>query len=88
MPKCLTIACTYRQTGTPIACNKNNEICVSSAAGSDEPKLGYSEFKDLMIEIEQEYYEHFVGEDKDQEVGGIIDHIFGYKKIKDYDFSQ
>ncbi len=27
MPRCLTLLCTYRQTGIQIVCNENTEIC-------------------------------------------------------------
>jgi hypothetical protein len=79
LPRCLTPICNYRQTGNPIVCYPGkNECRCKSKSVEDELEM------DNAIEtIIQEVNEH-KDEIAEGEFGGILDHIFGYKKIKDY----
>ena len=33
LPRCLTLICNYRQTGTPIVCNKKTQTCQEKVKG-------------------------------------------------------
>ena len=63
--------------GIPIQCNKKTEECKSKPIEYEEkidPVELYEDFVEMVKENDWE----------DEDVGGLIDHIYGYPKIKDY----
>lgn len=76
LPRCLTFVCNYRQTGTPIVCVEASQTCTINGEESF-PMLPQ------MKMIGGEIVEH-ASEISNGKVGGIVDHIYGYKKIRDY----
>lgn len=77
LPKCLTFICNYRQTGTRIVCVEASATCTVNG----EESVGY----------DRKTYELFTAEFSEHSselasgnVNGVIDHIYGYKKIRDY----
>lgn len=82
LPRCLTLICNYHQTGTPVVCNKNTQTCKVKVNGEDDEEPTAMEYMDALATAVQEHYT----EEQFEDVDGIIDHITGYKKIKDYTF--
>lgn len=79
LPRCLTLLCNYRQTGNPIVCYPGKKECRYKKK-SVEDELEMPEAVSYLLGELNEHKEEIA----DGEFGGILDHIFGYKKIKDY----
>lgn len=78
LPFCLTkLICNYKQVGIPIQCNKNKEECKSKPIEYEEKIDPVEAYEDFMKMVEENGLE-------DEDVGSLIDHIYGYPKIKDY----
>lgn len=75
LPRCLTPICNYSPVGTPVVCYPKKQECDFKTKGSEE-SYKYNYLVEQLIEHQDEI--------QDGEYGSIIDHIFGYKKIKDY----
>ena len=84
LPICLTLLCNYQQPGVPIPCNKNLQECsVKNAKEYEEDyTLNMEELANALASGMEEHYAHEY--DEGESVEGIIDHITGYKKIRDY----
>ena len=79
LPRCLTPICNYRQTGSPIVCYPGKQQCRCKNK-KIEDELEMPEAVSYLIAELNEHKEEIA----DAEFGGILDHIFGYKKLKDY----
>lgn len=79
LPRCLTPICNYRQTGSPIVCYPGKSECRCKDKRAEDEL----EMDDAIPVLMQELNEH-KEEIADGEFGSILDHIFGYKKIRDY----
>jgi putative lipase involved disintegration of autophagic bodies len=79
LPRCLTPICNYRQTGNPIVCYPGKAECRCKNK-SIEDELEMNEAVPFLLQELNEHKEELA----EGEVGGILDHIYGYKKIKDY----
>ena len=84
LPRCLTLLCTYQQTGTRISCNKKYEVCEYK----EDDDFDFSSLKlgNLVGTVTEAVIEHAT-EEEHQPDGygiGILDHIFEYKNLKDY----
>ena len=71
LPFCITPLCNYRHTGVPVVCHYNTEQCVAKDAKKAEDNEG--DFGYFMEELK----EH----EEDEDLNGLLDHIYGYKKI-------
>ena len=69
--------------GIPIQCNKNTEICEAKPIEYEEKINAKEMIADLIETIQEHIYEGH----GDEELQGLIDHINGYPKIKDYTYS-
>jgi hypothetical protein len=78
LPVCFTPICNYKQTGTPIVCNKKTEICTRKVV-SEEEEMTKADYVRVFAEVAKEHYS-----EKEGEVDGLLDHIYGYPKIKNY----
>ena len=78
LPRCLTLLCNYGQTGTPYICYLGQEKCVGPKGDS----LAVSKVT-KMNNLISEVIEH-KNEILNRQFGGIIDHIYEYKNIKDF----
>lgn len=78
LPRCLTLICNYKQTGTAIVCNKNTQTCQAKNA-SEEEEMSDAEYLNALAEAVTDHYS-----EEGDNVDGIIDHITGYKKIREY----
>ena len=88
LPICLTLLCNYKQPGIPIVCKKNLQECSVKNAKEYEENSTFS-VEELANAIASGVEEHYAHEyDEGESVGGIIDHITGYKKIRDYTLVQ
>jgi hypothetical protein len=77
LPRCLTLLCNYRQTGNPIVCYPKKQECrCKNKAVEDELEESF----EYILEEIKEHQEEL----KEGELGGILDHIYGYKKTRDY----
>ncbi len=72
------ILCNYKHSGTGYSCNKKTEVC--SPTGKVSFEMADMQLDDLVSNV----IEAFAEEQDENEVGGIIDHITGYKKLKNY----
>ena len=83
LPRCLTLLCNYHQTGVALRCNKKTEVCQQlncpNQAPFDEEALGT--IQEYIADVAGAIQEHSTSDDDN----GIIDHIYGYKKIYNYD---
>lgn len=79
LPRCLTLLCNYKQTGTPYVCNKNKQECRLKGTSEEDEEMTTSEYLKAISDMA---HEHFTEEG--DEVDGILDHIYGYKKIISY----
>lgn len=73
MPECLTVLCNYKHTGQQYTCIENDEKCT----------------KDAKKEVRGFLHEAIWKRRADpsmQNLGSIVDHIYGYKKI--YNFTE
>lgn len=77
LPKCLTFVCNYRQTGTPIVCLEAAQTCTVN--GEESVALNKKAYNIFTAEFSEHSSELAEGN-----VNGVIDHIYGYKKIRDY----
>lgn len=78
LPRCFTPICNYRHSGTGYSCDKKTEVC------SPTGKVNF-EWQDMQLDdLVSNVIESFAEEQDENEVGGIIDHITGYKKLKNY----
>lgn len=77
MPRCLTLLCTYRQTGIQIVCKEEEAICRQEAYIPDDDDELASTVKHLTQHLIEEPYGH--------KIQSIMDHVDGYPKI--YNFS-
>jgi len=78
MPRCLTLLCTYRQTGIKIVCYENTKICQQEAEiddDDDEVELTQT-VQHLTRDIISAPYGH--------KLESIMDHVNGYPKIYDH----
>jgi len=83
LPRCFTLLCNYKQTGIPIRCNKNKEVCTVQNCASkelynEEEEIGNA--SEYLFDLSQAIIEH----NSEEQLDGIIDHIYGYKKIYNY----
>ena len=74
MPRCLTLVCNYGQTGTPYICYPSKGQCVKSSSSVDYKVPG----KAILTNLVSEVIEH-KDEVSNGQLGGIVDHIYGYK---------
>ena len=73
MPECLTVLCNYKHTGSQYTCIENDEKCTK-----DKKK----EVKGFLHEMLWKKR----ADDSMKNLGSIVDHIYGYKKI--YNFTE
>jgi hypothetical protein len=79
LPFCITPLCNYRHTGKAVVCRYRSETCTFKNSRRSLEELPDFDLGSAVEEI-QEHSEEI----KDGELGGLLDHIFGYKKIRDY----
>jgi len=79
LPTCYTPLCNYQQTGIPYVCAATTETCTRKASGES---LNLSQDSGYLVSELKEHSSELLKGD----LNGVIDHIFGYKKIKDYTF--
>jgi len=72
LPECLTIICNYKHVGLQYVCIEEEGIC----RGNLPVPEGFFERMEWAVGSEQ----------KQQNLGSIVDHIYGYKKI--YNFTM
>lgn len=80
LPKCLTLLCTYEQTGTPVGCDRNQEICSEKLSLFPIESRIENQIRNVKDEMQEQMNSSF-----DEELGDIFDHIEGYKYIKDFE---
>lgn len=80
LPRCLTPLCNYKQTGTAVVCRKGKKVCKARGVGETEDELEWTEETKTFFEEINEHKEELAEGD----VEGILDHIYGYKKIRDF----
>lgn len=80
LPECLSIFCGYRHAGIKIVCKKKQQICTQVKEVDDGNIFGKiaETYDDMVMDEEMKTLI------KDQDVGGLIDHIYGYPKIHDF----
>jgi hypothetical protein len=76
LPTCLTPLCNYMQTGIAHVCAASTSTC--TCKDNDEFNLS-QRGAHLVSELKEHSFELIRGN-----FNGIIDHVFGYKKIKEY----
>ena len=75
MPRCLTLLCTYRQTGVKIVCYEKDNICVQEEeTDDDDDAVGYGT-KILRSALTR------IKEHRGDNLNSIMDHVNGYPKI-------
>ena len=74
LPKCLGLVCNYKQTGVAFSCNHKSDNCVCQAKLKDESPSVF-EATNTVIELAKQHF------NDEQDVDGIIAHIFGYKTL-------
>ena len=79
LPVCFTPLCNYRHTGKAVVCRYRSESCTFKNSGKSLEEIDNFDYGHIVEEI-QEHSEEI----KDGELGGLLDHIYGYKKIKDF----
>lgn len=79
MPRCLTLICNYGYTGMPVKCDKSLQACV---ANSGNELADMTSFAQNTIEGIKEHM------NEDENLDGILDHIYEYKNVKNYDYSE
>lgn len=72
-PSCKTPVCDYSPVGRPVVCYPDYQIC------------SFEEMKSSTITDGWRYLVRYLKARKEQGYGSIIDHIVGYKKIKNYE---
>jgi len=80
LPFCITPLCNYRHTGSALVCYYNKELCKAKGC-----KKGEEESEDEMSagEVATALKEH-KGHEGEEDLNGLLDHIYGYKKIRDF----
>ena len=81
LPRCITPFCNYSPVGQPVVCYPGKSECDYKNKKEED---GLEESLSYLMEEVKEHKEEIA----EGEYGGIIDHIFGYKKIKDYSLVQ
>ncbi len=76
LPRCLSPHCNYRQTGTAIVCHPTTNHC--------EVRDGEYVEDYTLLDSSRHIVEQALSYDQNSEVDGVMDHIFGYKKIYNY----
>lgn len=71
MPECLTPLCNYKHTGNQYVCVNEQEIC---RGGQAVPELFFEGLEWTTMNVDPD----------EQNLGSIVDHIYGYKKIYNY----
>lgn len=79
LPRCITPICNYSPVGVRVVCYPGSSQCVVKGNTAEVEEMETETFQYLMEEVSEHRQELEEGQ-----YGGIIDHIFGYKKIKDY----
>lgn len=80
LPFCLTkLICNYKQVGIPYVCDKNLQECQKRPVEEEDAFDAKEAFYALKNEVE----EHLLNDDE-PDVQGLIDHITGYKNLKEY----
>ena len=74
LPRCLTLLCTYRQTGVGIICNPDQNLCTQEEYIPEDRPLEY------FMEI-QKHRKNFYDENQ---LGNLIEHANGYPKLYNY----
>lgn len=70
MPECLTVLCNYKHTGVQYTCVEADERCVKDTSAV----TGFLKERRWRKQADPSM----------QNLGGIVDHIYGYKKIYNY----
>lgn len=77
LPRCLTPLCNYSPVGQPVVCWPGSQECdFKNKKTEDEAEMPM----DFLLQELKEHKEEI----QEGDFEGIIDHIFGYKKIRDY----
>ncbi len=74
LPRCLTLLCTYRQTGVGIICHPDQELCVQESEIPEETLL------ESVLQTGKSL--RAIGHSED--VGSLVDHANGYPKLYNY----
>ena len=81
LPFCITPLCNYKHTGEAVVCHYNKELCKSKTCKkrADEPEdeMSMAEMSQAIAEIKDQ-------QEDEENLNSLIDHIYGYKKIRDY----
>jgi hypothetical protein len=81
LPFCITPLCNYRHTGQAYVCRYKRQTCTAKGKKRAEEEQEESpDFGYLLGELQEHSEEIAEGE-----LGGLLDHIYGYKKIRDFD---
>lgn len=75
LPRCLTLLCTYRQTGVKIVCYENEQVCRQEVEIPDD---------DDEVQAITHLTKEIVGTENDQQLDSIMDHVNGYPKIYNF----
>lgn len=74
MPRCMTLLCTYRQTGIKIVCYDDRKVC------QQETEIPDDDFEQNVKHLTRE----FISSDYGHKLSSIMDHVEGYPKIYDH----
>lgn len=72
MPRCLTLLCTYRQTGIKIVCRESDNICRQEVEIPDD---------DDEVQVIKHLTKHYISSEPEDSFDSIMDHVNGYPKI-------
>lgn len=75
LPRCLTLLCTYRQTGIKIVCYEDQQICRQEEEIPDD---------DDEVEIIKHLTKDYVEAAPGHKLESIMDHVNGYPKIYNF----
>jgi len=75
MPRCLTLLCTYRQTGIKIVCRETDSVCRQEIEIPDN---------DDEVQLVQHLTKHIISDDAEDNFESIMDHVNGYPKIYNF----
>lgn len=75
MPRCLTLLCTYRQTGIKIVCYEDKQVCQQEAEIPDD---------DDEVQIVKHLTRDIMQAEPGTELQSIMDHVDGYPKIYNF----
>lgn len=73
LPRCLTLLCTYRQTGVGIICYPDKALCVQEEFIPEDRPFEYL----MAIQNNRKYF-------GDSGYGNLIEHANGYPKLYNY----